>query len=246
MGTITLSWEPNNYSNLNQSDLRKTENPPLSEYSHCASVRNITGILKTHSLWYLPFSELLFLSVSCKTSSAKILAQRKYPSRWCNPLQVRVLNWKLVLLAGGVTTAEHIVKCQPDFFLALFILHSSFSVYDNFRNKLKTICRKLGSHCFFQMCNVKSKDNCMPSNSVSNCKFIWKHKDSCVWVDLICYLYLSGPLDTSEHVIVQNPQQHKGRQHIRKPTHLVEKWQRHIWGRNFHFYFHTTFCDEHN
>lgn len=32
----------NNYSDLNQSGLRKTENPRLSGYGHCASVRNIT------------------------------------------------------------------------------------------------------------------------------------------------------------------------------------------------------------
>lgn len=33
---------------------------------------------KYYTLWYLPFSELLLLSVSCKTSYAKILAQRKH------------------------------------------------------------------------------------------------------------------------------------------------------------------------
>lgn len=152
MGTITPSWKPNNDSDLNQSVLRKTENPPLSGYGHCTSVRNITEILKKpESLVPTLFSELLLLRVSCKASYANILAQRKYPCQWYNPLQVSVLNWKPALLVDGVIIAEHIVECRPGFPLRCFSSIPHFQCMINWElNWRQMICWKLDSHGFLR------------------------------------------------------------------------------------------------
>lgn len=72
-------WERSLLKTKNYSDL-KTENPLLSGNGHCVRARNVTDLRK-QAFWDLPFSELQFLRVSCRTSYAKIFTQKQDPCR---------------------------------------------------------------------------------------------------------------------------------------------------------------------
>lgn len=49
------------------------------------------------------------------------------------------------------------------------------------------------------MCNAKCKGDCMSSRQFLTANLFG---GSCVWVDVICCLCLSGALETLEHVII--------------------------------------------